>query len=45
MITPAENERLWAEEGARRYRQLKDGTAKGIPAEEVFSKLEARMRR
>ena len=44
-VSPAENERLWAEEGARRYRQLKDGTAKGIPAEEVFSKLEARMRR
>ena len=44
-LAPEEYERLWVEEAARRYRQLKSGTAKSIPSEEVFAKLEARSRR
>ena len=44
-LAPEEAQRLWADEAARRYRELKDGTATGVPAEEVFSKLEAQLRR
>jgi hypothetical protein len=44
-LTLAENERLWAAEAARRYQELKAGTAKSVPSAEVFAKLEARMRR
>jgi len=43
-LTPEENERLWVEEAARRYRQLKAGTATSIPSEEVFARLDARHR-
>jgi len=44
-LSPEENERLWVEEAARRYQQLKDGRAKSIPSERVLSKLRARHRR
>jgi hypothetical protein len=44
-LTPEENERLWVEEAARRYKQLKAGTAFSTPSNEVFSRLEARNRR
>ena len=44
-LSPAENERLWIEEAARRYRQLKAGTAKSTPSKEVFARLEARPRK
>ena len=44
-LGPDENERLWVEEAARRYQQLKAGTARSIPSEEVFAKLDARPRR
>ncbi|HEY0157460.1 MAG TPA: addiction module protein [Thermoanaerobaculia bacterium] len=44
-LTPEENERLWVEEAARRYRQLKDGTATSVPSEEVFARLDVRPRR
>ena len=44
-ISPEENDRLWVQEAARRYQQLKAGAAKSIPSEEVFSKLKARRRR
>ncbi|MBV8543969.1 MAG: addiction module protein [Acidobacteria bacterium] len=37
-------ERLWVEEAARRYWQLRDGTANAIPSDEVFARLEARQR-
>jgi Putative addiction module component len=33
---------LWVKEAARRYQQLKDGTARSIPADEVFARLDAR---
>jgi len=38
-LTPAQNERVWAEEAAHRYEQLKAGTARAIPSEEVFACL------
>ena len=36
---------MWLTEAARRYRQLKDGTAKSLPSEEVFARLDARPRK
>jgi putative addiction module component (TIGR02574 family) len=44
-LTPEENERLWVEEAARRYRQLKAGTATSVASEDVFARLDARPRR
>jgi putative addiction module component (TIGR02574 family) len=44
-LTPEENQRLWVEEAARRYQQLKAGTATAIASEEVFARLDARPRR
>lgn len=44
-LAPEENKRLWAGEAARRYRQLKAGTASSVDSEEVFARLEARHRR
>jgi hypothetical protein len=44
-LAPAEYERLWVEEAAHRYQQLKAGTARSIPSEEVFARLDARTRR
>jgi putative addiction module component (TIGR02574 family) len=44
-LTPQENERLWAQEAARRYQQLKAGTATSVASEDVFARLDARNRR
>jgi len=44
-LTPEENERLWVQEAARRYQQLKAGTATAIPSEDVFARLDSRHRR
>jgi putative addiction module component (TIGR02574 family) len=41
---PEEHERLWVEESARRYDDLRAGRARAIPAEEVFAKLAVRSR-
>jgi len=41
---PEEHERLWVEESARRYEDLRAGRARVVAAEEVFAKLEARAR-
>jgi len=43
-ISPEEHERLWVEEAARRYEELKNGSARAIPSEEVFAKLARRNR-
>ena len=43
-LSPDEYEKLWVEEALRRYRQLRDGTAVSIAAEEVFARLDARQR-
>jgi putative addiction module component (TIGR02574 family) len=39
-----EHERLWREEIQRRYRELKEGKAELIPAEEVFAEIRASLR-
>lgn len=39
-----EHERLWREEIQRRYRELKEGKAELIPAEEVFVAIRASLR-
>ena len=44
-LAPGNYERQWVEEAARRYEQLKSGTAKAIPSEEVFARLAARPRK
>jgi len=43
-LAPEEYEHMWVEEAARRYRQLRDGTAKSLGSEEVFARLDARQR-
>ncbi len=44
-LTPVENERLWIEEAARRFQQLRNGTARSVPSEELFARLDARNRK
>jgi putative addiction module component (TIGR02574 family) len=44
-LSPEESERMWVGEAARRYQQLKNGTAKSLPSDEVFARLDARSRR
>jgi len=43
-LAPEEYERMWIEEGARRFEQLKAGTARSIASEDVFARLDARPR-
>jgi putative addiction module component (TIGR02574 family) len=38
-------EKAWIEEAERRYKELKEGEVELIPAEEVFSKARARLKR
>ncbi|MCP3958389.1 MAG: addiction module protein [bacterium] len=38
------HDQVWAEEAARRYRDLRDNPAAAVPAEEVFAKLHAATR-
>ena len=38
-------EKAWLEEAERRYKDLKAGKAELIPAEEVFAKARARLKR
>ena len=44
-LAPEEHERMWVNEAARRYQQLKAGTARSVASEEVFAKLDARSRK
>lgn len=44
-LAPDEYERMWVDEAARRYQQLKAGTARSIASEEVFARLDARLGR
>ena len=44
-LTSEEYERMWLEEAARRYQQLKAGTATSIASEDLFARLDARHRR
>ena len=41
-LSPDEHEHLWVEEAARRYEELRTGTARSFPAEEVFADLARR---
>ena len=43
-ISAEEHERLWVAEAARRYEELKSGSARAIPTEEVFARLTRRNR-
>ncbi len=44
-LAPEEYERLWVDEAARRYQRLKAGTSKSIASEELFARLDGRLRR
>jgi hypothetical protein len=44
-LAPDRYERMWVEDAARRYQQLKAGTADSIASEEVFARVDARSRR
>ncbi|HET6566769.1 MAG TPA: addiction module protein [Rhodothermales bacterium] len=35
--------RAWAEEAERRYEELRSGAVEGIPAQEVFKRIRARL--
>jgi putative addiction module component (TIGR02574 family) len=38
-------ENAWLEEAGRRYRELKNGTVTPVPAEEVFARARARIKK
>ena len=42
-LSEAEVEELWAEEALRRDRELANGTAETVPADEVFAAARARL--
>ncbi len=39
----AGHDQIWAEEAAKRFRELRDNPTTGLPAEEVFRRLLARV--
>ena len=41
-ISEEESDKLWAEEGERRYADYKAGRIKATPADEVFARLRSR---
>lgn len=41
-LSDEENERLWAEEGERRYSEYKKGNIKAVNGSEVFARARAR---
>ena len=43
-LSESEIERLWVEEAMRRDTELDNGTARSIPADEVFAAARARLR-
>lgn len=42
--SPEEIEKLWLAEAERRFRELRDGVVQGLPAQEVFAQLRAKLR-
>jgi putative addiction module component (TIGR02574 family) len=44
-LTSTEIEAAWIAEGERRLAELRAGTVAGIPADEVFSRIERRLQR
>ena len=45
MESPEEIEKLWIAEAERRFKELRDGLVKGIPAQEVFAELRTKRKR
>jgi hypothetical protein len=43
-LSPEEHEQIWVDEAARRYEQLKAGTARSLSSAEVFARLDTRKR-
>ncbi|MBI3129341.1 MAG: addiction module protein [Candidatus Tectomicrobia bacterium] len=43
--SPEEIEKLWLAEAERRFQELREGVAQGIPAQEVFAELRAKRER
>jgi len=41
--SPEEIERLWVAEAEQRFRELRDGSVRGIPAQQVFAELRAKL--
>lgn len=41
----ADVERVWLEEAQRRYKELKEGIIEPVPADEVFAKARAKLRK
>jgi putative addiction module component (TIGR02574 family) len=41
--SPEEIERLWLAEADRRFQELRDGVVQGIPAQQVFAELRAKL--
>jgi len=39
----AENERVWAEEAARRYQEIRDGEVAAIPSDQVLREARAQL--
>ena len=44
VASPEEIEKLWLAEAERRFQELRDGVVQGIPAQEVFAQLRAKLR-
>ena len=42
--SPEEIEKLWLAEAERHFRELHDGVVQGVPAQEVFAQLRAKLR-
>jgi putative addiction module component (TIGR02574 family) len=43
-LSEEESDRLWAEEGQRRYDEFKAGRIESIPVEELFARLRSRQK-
>lgn len=41
----ADVEKAWLQEAERRYKELKDGFVEAVPAEEVFARARARLKK
>ncbi len=41
--SPEEVERLWVAEAEERFRELRDGAVRGIPARQVFAELRTKL--
>jgi hypothetical protein len=44
LVSPEEHERLWVEEAASRYEELRHGRLSAVDSDTVFSDFQARLR-